>query len=171
MNAIMFVNALILIMFIKNLPNNRTFATSIFSFLLQTWESPGKLRVILLLCGLSLGLVAFRELENINSRTRGLSHSPEARSCANPNEADCTTVPAVARAFLKKVRLSKGLVRAPSSDLLDPGGRLLVVHLPADRVPGAVAGGVYEPLVLRGVGAVGHGQVDYKKSAARIEKI
>jgi len=65
-NVIMFANAFVLIMFMKNLPSNRTFATSIFSFLLQTWESPGKLRVILLLCGLSGGLLAFRELEKIN---------------------------------------------------------------------------------------------------------
>ncbi|MGB8781324.1 MAG: hypothetical protein WCD81_11845 [Candidatus Bathyarchaeia archaeon] len=63
MNILVFVNSIILIEFIKYLPNDPILAGKLFSFILQTWESPTELRVILLLSLLTTTFVAFKKLE------------------------------------------------------------------------------------------------------------
>jgi hypothetical protein len=63
MNIIMFINSIILIEFIRYLPNDPALSARLFSFILQTWESSTELRVLLLLSLLTTTLVVFKKLE------------------------------------------------------------------------------------------------------------
>ena len=76
MNALLFIGCLFLILFIETLPNNPALAERIFSFLLQTWQSPIRLRVLLLLSSLTTVLYVFKRLEAFkNIRTSRLLRS------------------------------------------------------------------------------------------------
>jgi hypothetical protein len=70
MSLAMFVAAIALILFVKYLPTDRALAEKLFSMPLQTWESPSKLRVLLLLSGLAVTLFAFQKLEAFSKTAR-----------------------------------------------------------------------------------------------------
>jgi len=70
MSILIFFSTLITVMIIRSLPENLDFARSIFSFPLQTWESPAKLRILLLLSALATSLVFFQKLENFSAPKR-----------------------------------------------------------------------------------------------------
>jgi len=70
MNIAMFLNAILLMALVKSLPNDRALSANLFSFVLQTWESPTKLRAILLVSGLTTAIVAFRRLEDYGQTRR-----------------------------------------------------------------------------------------------------
>lgn len=66
MNVLMFTGVLFMIMFIRYLPDNIVLAEGLyrrFSLPLQAFETPAKLRVLLLLSALAASLFVFRELE------------------------------------------------------------------------------------------------------------
>ena len=63
MNILLFINSILLIEFMEYLPSNSVLSEKLFSFVLQTWESPTELRVILLLSLLTTTLIAFKKLE------------------------------------------------------------------------------------------------------------
>jgi hypothetical protein len=69
MNVLIFVNSIFLIEFIKYLPNDPALSEKLFSFVLQTWESPTELRVVLFVSLLTTTLVAFKKLQTYG-RTR-----------------------------------------------------------------------------------------------------
>ena len=58
-----FFASLGLIEFVRNLPNDSTLASFFFSAPIQTWETPGKLRVLMLLSLLTTVIVVFRQIE------------------------------------------------------------------------------------------------------------
>jgi hypothetical protein len=63
MNVGLFSSAFALLLFMRLLPYNKTLSEMLFSFIIQTWESPAKLRVILLLSALTTSLYAMTKLE------------------------------------------------------------------------------------------------------------
>ncbi|MEM3384160.1 MAG: hypothetical protein QXE05_00885 [Nitrososphaeria archaeon] len=67
MNILLFIFALVALWFIKYLPSNRPLAKMIFNFVIQTWESPIKIRIVLLIAALTTSLITFRTLENLSS--------------------------------------------------------------------------------------------------------
>ena len=66
MAIMMYGSTIVLILFLQYLPSNTVLAGNLFSLPLQTWESPAKLRVLLLLSGLATCIIAFRKLEEFD---------------------------------------------------------------------------------------------------------
>ena len=70
MNILMFASTLSLVLFIKYLPSNRPLLEVLFSFALQTWESPAKIRVLLFLATLTTAIITFKWVENLGGTTK-----------------------------------------------------------------------------------------------------
>jgi hypothetical protein len=71
----LFSCAIALLFFVQYLSANSALAQKLFGLVLQTWESPAKLRLLLLLSGLTLSFLAFQKLEQFdrNRRQKSLS--------------------------------------------------------------------------------------------------
>ncbi len=70
MTFLLFLLAISLILFIKYLPSNRPLLDSLFGLSLQSWQSPTKLRALMLLSGLTLSLIVFQKLEKLACSNR-----------------------------------------------------------------------------------------------------
>ena len=73
----LFVGTFTLLIFMSLLPSNKYLSEALFSFVIQTWESPTKLRIVLLLSALTLTIVTFTKLEKWSkNKNRKFIHGP-----------------------------------------------------------------------------------------------
>jgi hypothetical protein len=71
MSLVLFFSSILLLLFVKYLPSNRPLANGLFSILLQSWESPTKLRMVMLISGLASAMLTFQQLQNLGKTRKG----------------------------------------------------------------------------------------------------
>lgn len=70
MNILLFFLTFTILLFMQILSTNSDLAKLFFNFLLQSWESPSKLRILLILSALTTILVFFQKIENCSFEKR-----------------------------------------------------------------------------------------------------